>query len=123
MEGHMSSTAETRAVVETYFRAWTSNDVKTAYAQLAPDLAFTGPTGSYRTAEEFLQPLIRFAAMTKSATVVELVVDGDRAALLYDCELAPIGVVRIASFFRVEGGTIRAYDTRFDATEFRSLQR
>ena len=46
--------------------------------------------------------------------------DGDRAALLYDCELpAPVGVLRIAAFFLVENGKIRAYDTRLDATDLR----
>jgi hypothetical protein len=55
--------------------------------------------------------------------VLDLVVEGDRAALLYDCELPqPIGTLKIASFFRVENGKIRTYDTQFDATELRKLQ-
>jgi hypothetical protein len=66
---------------------------------------------------------VAFAAMTKWARVIDLLVEGDRAALLYDCELPqPAGVVRIASFFRVQNGKIRAYDTRFDATELRKVQ-
>jgi hypothetical protein len=47
----------------------------------------------------------------------------NRAALLYDCELPqPVGKLRIASFFRVEKGKIRVYETLFDATELRQLQ-
>ena len=113
---------DTRRVVERYFSAWTANRVDDAYALLAPDLQFAGPTASYESAAAFRPALVGFAAMTKWARVVELLVDGDRAALLYDCELPePAGVLRIASFFRVESGKIQMYDTRFDATELRKV--
>jgi hypothetical protein len=118
----MTTRDETRRVVEGYFAAWTTNRVADAYALLAEDLEFSGPTASYRTAEAFRPALVNFAAMTKWARIVELVVDGDRAALLYDCELLHlVGSLRIASFFRVEKGKIRVYDTRFDATELRKV--
>ena len=103
----------TREVVQAYFDAWSRNDVPAAYRLLADDLQFAGPSASYTSAAQFEPALKGFAAMTKWAKVIELVVDGDRAALLYDCEL-PGGQVRIASFFRVAGGKIVAYDTRFD---------
>src|SRR5579859_1490838 len=116
------SQQETRRVVEGYFSAWTTKNVREAYALLAEDLAFRGPTASYRSAAEFLPALEGFAAMTKGAQVVDLVVEGDRAALLYDCELPPpVGVIRIASFFGVENGKICTYETWFDATELRKL--
>ena len=118
----MTTSEETRRVVQGYFDAWTSNRVDDAQALLAPDLEFSGPTASYRSAEAFRPALVGFAAMTKWARVVDLLVEGDRAALLYDCELPPpAGELRIASFFRVENGRIRTYDTRFDATELRKI--
>jgi ketosteroid isomerase-like protein len=110
----------TREVVEAYFRAWTTKDTATAFAQLAPDLEFIGPTARYTSAEAFRPALEGFAKMTKSARITHFVVDGDQAAMLYDCEL-PFGLVRIASFFRVENGKIRWYETQFDATELRKL--
>jgi hypothetical protein len=114
--------SDTRSVVEGYFAAWTQNRVPEAYAFLATDLEFAGPTASYVGAEKFRPALIGFAAMTRSARILELIVDGDRAALLYDCELPPpVGTLRIASFFRVVDGKIQSYDTRFDATELRKL--
>jgi ketosteroid isomerase-like protein len=120
----MSTSQETRKVVEGYFEAWTRNDVPAAYAMLAKDLHFAGPSASYGTAEQFRPALTGFAAMTRSARVLELVVDGDRAALLYDCDLPePAGTVRIASFFRVADGKITWYETFFDPTGFRQLQR
>jgi SnoaL-like protein len=113
---------DTRSVVEGYFAAWTANEPREAAAFLAANLEFAGPTASYTSAEAFWPALVGFAAMTKAARVVDLLVDGDRAALLYDCDLPdPVGTLRIASFFRVENGKIRSYDTRFDATELRKL--
>jgi hypothetical protein len=119
----MTAEEETRRVVEGYLAAWTSNKVDEAYALLADDLAFWGPTASYQSAAAFRPALTAFAAMTKHAQATELVVAGNRAALLYDCELPPpVGTIKIASFFRVEKGKIRGYETLFDATELRKLQ-
>jgi ketosteroid isomerase-like protein len=115
--------SETRRIVETYFHAWTTHDTAGAYAVLADDLAFSGPSASYATAAAFKPALEGFAAMTRGARIVELVVDGDRAAMLYDCDLPePVGTLRIASFFRVANGKIAAYDTRFDATNVARLR-
>jgi len=112
----------TKQIVMSYFEAWTANRTEEAFALLAPDLEFSGPSAHYTSAEAFRPGLVAFAAMTKGARVVELLVDGDRAALLYDCDLPePVGTLRISSFFRVENGRIRTYDTRFDATNFRKL--
>jgi hypothetical protein len=65
--------------------------------------------------------------MTKRAQLTKLLVEGDWAAMYYDCELpaplpAPIGTIKIASFFRVEGRKIRQYETMFDATAFPRAQ-
>ena len=111
----------TRDIVEGYFTAWTTQRTADAYALLAPDLEFSGPGASYRTAAEFKPGLEAFAAMTKSAKLIELIVEGDRAAMLYDWEM-PLGVVRIASVFRVAGGKIRWYDTRFDPKKLDELR-
>jgi hypothetical protein len=52
--------------------------------------------------------------------MLELIVEGDRAAMLYDADL-PVGTVRIASFFRVANGKIATYETWFDASELRKI--
>ena len=118
----MTTDDETRRVVESYFGAWTTKNVPAAFALLADDLHFWGPTSSYESAATFKPALMGFAAMTRAARIVELVVQGDRAALLYDCELPePVGTLKIASFFRVAKGKICWYETMFDATELRKL--
>jgi hypothetical protein len=113
---------DTRQVVERYFAAWTHQRTDEAFALLADDLEFSGPSARYTSAAAFRPGLDAFAAMTRGARIRELLVDGDRAALLYDCDLPPpVGTLAIASFFRVQGGKIRVYDTCFDATLFRQL--
>jgi ketosteroid isomerase-like protein len=119
----MTTNDETRRIVEGYFTAWTTKKAGEAYTFLAEDLEFTGPSARYHTAAEFKPGLEMFTAMTSSARVIELLIDGDRAAMLYDCELAPpIGTLRIASFFRVRNGKISSYETLFDPTEFNKLR-
>jgi hypothetical protein len=118
----MSTQDVTRKVVQSYFAAWTAKNVREAHALLADDLQFSGPTASYRSAAEFWPALVNFAEMTVAARIVELIVEGNRAAMLYDCELPqPIGTLKIASFFRVEDGKNRTYETQFDATELRKV--
>jgi SnoaL-like protein len=103
--------SETRRVVESYFNAWTTHRVGDAYALLADDLKFAGPTASYESAAAFRPALEGFAKMTRQARLVDLIVEGDRAALLYDCELPePVGLMRISSFFRVARGKIVTYE-------------
>ena len=110
----MSEASQTRAAVERYFHAWVGKRVDEAMSCLAEDLAFLGPSAHYASAAEFRPGLERFAAMTKSAKILELVVEGDRAAMLYDCEL-PGGTIPIASFFRVRDGKICWYQTVFES--------
>jgi ketosteroid isomerase-like protein len=113
---------ETRRVVEGFFAAWTSNNERKTRALMADDLEYSGPLNAYTNADALLAPLMKFAAMVRGARMVELVVEGDRAALLYDCDLPqPVGTLRAASFQRVENGKIRTYLQAFDATELRKL--
>src|SRR4051812_18859774 len=109
-----------REIVLGYFTAWTTKRTADAYALLAPDLEFSGPGATYKTAGDFKPGLEAFAQLTKSATLLEMIVDGNRAAMLYDWEM-PLGTVRIASFFRVANGKICWYDTRFDPAKLNEL--
>jgi hypothetical protein len=114
---------ETRRIVEGYFAAWTANKIDEACTYLADDLNIAGPTASYDSAAAFRPALVQFAAMARRARAIALIADGERAALLYECELPPpIGTVKIGSFFTVEGGKIRTNEILFDATELRKLQ-
>ena len=113
---------ETRSVVERYFAAWTAKQERETRALLAEDLDASTPLNTYRTAEPFVAGLMRVAGMLRGARIVSSVVEGDRAALLYDFDLPePVGTLRAAWFLRVEGGKIRSVQQQYDATEFRKV--
>ena len=119
----MVSPDETRRVVQGFFAAWTTGKEREARAFMADDMKYVGPLNSYETADALLGPLMKFAKNVQAARVLEIVVEGDRAALLYDCDLPPpVGTLRAATFQRVEQGRIRSYLQAFDATELRKLQ-
>src|SRR5262249_18527184 len=97
----MTTQDETRQVVEAYFNAWTNHRTDEAFALLAPNLEFSGPSAEYRTAETFRPGLVGFPAVARGARIIELLVSGERAAMLYDCDLPPpVGTLRIASMSR-----------------------
>lgn len=111
----MPHAQDTRAVVEAFFYACARNDVDTAYALLAPDMKFHGPAAHYTSAEQFRPALVGFCAITRAARLAEILIDGERAAILYDCDMVPPGgTSRIAAFYRVEHGKIRWYELCFD---------
>jgi hypothetical protein len=125
LEGRRGMTMqdETSRIAEAFFAAWTSGKEREARALLADDLEYSGPLNTYRSADALLPPLMTFAALLRGARIVESVADGDRAALLYDCELpSPVGTLRTASFMRIDKGRIRTILHAFDATELRKLQ-
>jgi hypothetical protein len=122
-ETSMTTQDETRRVVEAFFAAWTSGKAREARALLADDLEYSGPLNTYHSADALVPPLMTFAALLRGAGIVELVVQGDRAAMLYDCELPPpVGTLRTASFMRIDAGKIRTIRHAFDPTELRKLQ-
>jgi ketosteroid isomerase-like protein len=115
----MTTQEETRKVVEAYFAAWRAKDAFAALSLLSQSVKFSGPTGPPGSGA-FSPALVSFATMSEEAQILALVVEGDRAALLYSSKVAePVGTLKIASFFRVEKGKIAAYDVVFDSAELR----
>ncbi|HEV2519907.1 MAG TPA: nuclear transport factor 2 family protein [Thermoplasmata archaeon] len=118
----MGDEGTTRRVVEGFFAAWTSKDEGAARRLLDDDLEYVGPLNTYHRADDLMGPLMRFAASVRAARMVDLVVEGERAALLYDVDLPrPVGTLRTASFQHVVDGRIRSYLQAFDATELRKV--
>jgi len=114
--------SQTKEVVLAYFNAWTSHNIDKAMAQLADDIYVQGPTGGARSAVEFRPGLEAFAKITKRAEIKSFIVEGDKAGLFYEAELpAPVGVLKIGSFFKVIKGKIQSYEILFDSVEFRKL--
>jgi SnoaL-like protein len=109
---------QTRQIVEQFFSAWTTGNAAAARALMADDMRYEGPLNTYDTADALHGPLMQFATLLRSARMIDVIVEGDRAALLYDCEL-PNGTLRSATFQRVANHKIVSYVQAFDPTLLR----
>jgi ketosteroid isomerase-like protein len=113
---------ETRTTVDAFFAAWAKGDEHAMRALMADDLAYANPMNRYASADAFWGPLMQFNKMLRGLRVLETIVNGNSAAVLYDCNCpAPVGNLRTAWFVRVEGGKLRTVESLFDATELRKL--
>jgi hypothetical protein len=119
---HMQTNEETRQVAEAFLTAWTRRDEAAARRLMADDIHYENMLHSYDSADTLLPALLRFAGMLNGAPLVASTVEGDRAALLYDCQLpAPVGILRTAWFMRIANGKVKSIFSAFDATELRKL--
>ena len=97
---------DTAEVVRAYHDAWTRKDYTRARALLSGTLAVEVPVNDYPTAESFAAALESFGSMVSSAELLAAMSDGNEAMLLYDLEAGPVGTLRVAEHFTVEGGKI-----------------
>ena len=112
----------TRQLIETYHKAWTTGDFVTARRCLADDLDFKGSIETFQTADDFVGALQRFHGMLRSVKLLQSNFDEQGAALLYDCDtVTPAGTIRTAEFFAAVDGKIRRIRLVFDASELRKL--
>src|SRR4029077_6329933 len=96
----------TAEVVGAYHDAWTRKDYAQARALLAGTLAVEVPVNDYPTAESFAAALESFGSMVSNVELLAAMSDGNQAMLLYDLEAGPVGRLRVAEHFTVEGGKI-----------------
>jgi hypothetical protein len=64
------------------------------------------PVNDYPTTESFAAALESFGSMVSSVELLAAMNDGNEAMLLYDLEAGPVGALRVAEHFTVEGGKI-----------------
>jgi SnoaL-like protein len=115
-------TNDPRTIVERFFAAQVANDKDAMLALMAPNLEYANVLNSYASAEAFLGPLMGFNKLLRGIAIVQCIVDGNRAAVLYDCDIPPpIGTLRTAWFVSVENGKLRTIQSIFDATEIRKM--
>jgi len=112
----------TRQLIETYHKAWTTGDFVAARRCLADELDFKGTIDTFHKADDFVGELKRFHSMLRGVKLLKSFFDQDGAALLYDCDtVTPAGVIRAAEFFSTSGGKIHEIRLVFDASELRKL--
>ncbi len=97
---------DTAKIVRAYHDAWTHKDYARAKALLADTLAVEVPVNDYPTTESFAVALESFGSMVSKVELLAAISDGSEAMLLYDLEAGPVGKLRIAEHFTVDGDQI-----------------
>jgi ketosteroid isomerase-like protein len=97
---------DTAGMVRAYHEAWTGKDFARATSLLADSLTVEVPVNDYPTTESFGAALRSFGSMVSNVELLAAMSDGNEAMLLYDLEAGPVGTLRVAEHFTVEGGKI-----------------
>jgi hypothetical protein len=105
----------TRDAVLGYTEAWMAGDLAGARQYLADDVSFQDPVNRFTDAEQLIKALGGFREIFAGADVIGGGASGNSAFLLYDCKVkTPVGSLRCAEYFTVEGGKIKDIKLLFD---------
>lgn len=108
-------------VVGSYYAAWMAGNGDFSAVPLAADFAFTGPVGSFRTAEGFRQMAAQAGPMVTRFTVRRQFADGDTVCSIIDWEMdLPVAPMTSAEVLQVRDGQIVRGELIYDAQELRA---
>jgi ketosteroid isomerase-like protein len=113
--------ADTAAIVERYFDAWTSKDFETARSLLHDDLSFRGPFEALDSADALMASIKGLAQIVTGAERRGLVEQGDQVCVVYDLHTVPVPTAPVAEWYTVEGGKIASMQAFFDARPFAAM--
>lgn len=98
---------ETLEVARAYHRAWTTTKDFAAAAQLLSENLQTDlPINVYADKPEFVEAITGFGGLVSHVDIISECASGSEAVLIYDLEMAPLGVLRIAEQCTVLDGKI-----------------
>jgi hypothetical protein len=117
----MTDTDETLAVARAYHRAWTTTKNFNAAADLlAEDLRTDLPVNVYTGKAEFVAAIPGFGGLVSRVEMLSECAGDGEATLIYDLEMAPIGVLRMAEQLTVVDGRIAAIRQVHDTAVMRA---
>ncbi len=94
------------ATVRSYHDAWTTGDIDHAASLLADDLAVEVPINDYPDKTSFTAAVAQFGALVRRVELLSQIGTDHEAMLLYDMDVANVGVLRVAEHFAVRDGVI-----------------
>jgi hypothetical protein len=109
---------DARAVVETYFNAWKSNDFATMRSVLADALDFAGPIDRFDSADAYQQAIRGLSQMKTDITVHVCLADGPDVITWYDLHTRIAPPTPVAEWSHVENGKITRVRVVFDPRPF-----
>jgi hypothetical protein len=109
---------DARAVVETYFNAWKSNDFAAMRSVLADALDFVGPIDRFDSADAYQQAIRGLSQMKTDITVQVCLADGPDVVTWYDLYTRIAPPAPVAEWSHVENGKITRVRVVFDPRPF-----
>ncbi|MGH3986772.1 MAG: nuclear transport factor 2 family protein [Actinomycetes bacterium] len=111
-----------RDVVAGYYEAWADGKGDFSGVPLAPDFAFTGPVGSFDSAEGFRAMAGEAGPLVTRFVVRRQFVDGGTVCSIIDWEMAlPVAPMTSAEILQVRDGEIVTGELIYDAQELRGV--
>src|SRR5579859_1540338 len=110
--------SDARAVVETYFNAWKSNDFATMRSVLADALDFAGPIDRFDSADAYQQAIRGLSQMKTDITVHVCLADGPDVMTWYDLHTRIAPPAPVAEWSHVDNGKITRVPVVFDPRPF-----
>lgn len=108
-------------VVNSYYEAWMAGKGDFSAVPLARDFVFTGPVGSFDTAEGFRQMAAQAGPLVSRFSVRRQFVDRDTVCSIIDWEMAlPVAPMTSAEILQVRDGQIVRGELIYDAQELRA---
>src|ERR1700753_4203570 len=97
----------TSEIARAYHRAWTvDKDFATAAGLLAEDLRTDLPVNVYAGKEEFVEAITGFGGLIAGVEMLGAIAAGNEAVLIYDLDMPPLGVLRMAEQLTVVDGRV-----------------
>jgi SnoaL-like domain len=98
---------ETLEIARAYYRAWTTTkDFDAAASLLADDLETDLPVNTYDGKGEFVEAIRGFGGLVTRVQMLGETAAGNEAVLIYDLEMPPLGVLRVAEQLTLVDGRI-----------------
>lgn len=115
---------DTLEIARAYQRAWTKEkDFAAAAALLAEDLRTDLPVNVYADKAEFVEAITGFGGLVESVEMLGACAGGDEAVLIYDLDMPPLGVLRMAEQLIVVDGRITSIRQVHDTATMRAAAR
>lgn len=105
-------------IVQTFHRAWTSNDIDGALALLADDFVCSAPGQDFTGPEAYRPFIASFAPQLTGVPEIATFTTGDQVCLLYYPQTEQTRTAACAELLTVRDGTISASVLIFDRLSY-----
>ena len=108
-------------IARSYHRAWTTEkDFAAAAGFLAEDLRTDLPVNVYADKGEFVEAISGFGGLITGVEMLAAVASANEAVLIYDLDMPPLGVLRMAEQLTVVDGKITSIRQVHDTATMRA---